>query len=102
MRSIVSTGNDGRPPLDPVPLAANGSIRLTNSVHGTTRFISSRNTRLRVLLVTSSNPVVARLICFINVVSPNQSSACWVLQTFLSLSRDQFLQVDDQHACSPN
>ena len=29
------------------------------------RFISSRNSRLRVRLVTSSNPVVARLICFI-------------------------------------
>ena len=45
------------------------------------RFISSRNTRLRVLLVTSLNPVVVRLICFINVVSPNQPSAHWVLQT---------------------
>jgi len=33
------------------------------AAQGTTRFISSRNARLRVLLVTSSNPVVARLIC---------------------------------------
>ena len=66
MRSIVSTANAGRPPLAVVPLDANGSIRPTSFVQGTTRFISSRNMRLRVLLATSSNPMVARLICFIN------------------------------------
>jgi len=45
--------------------------------------------------VTSSNPVVARLICFINVVSPNQSSAHWVLQTFPKSQRGLF--TDDKN-----
>lgn len=33
--------------------------------HGTTRFISSRNSRLRALLVTNSNLQLAKLFCFI-------------------------------------
>jgi len=41
-----------------------GSINPTNSAHGTTRFISSRNSRLRVLLVINSKPVVAKLFLF--------------------------------------
>ncbi len=31
MRSIVSTGNDGRPPLAPVPPGENGSIKPTGT-----------------------------------------------------------------------
>jgi Integrase core domain len=42
-----------------------GWISPTSSVHGTTRFISSRNIRLRVRLLISSYPVVSRLISFI-------------------------------------
>ena len=33
----------------------------------TTRFISSRNSRLRVLLVTNSNPVEAKVGCFMKI-----------------------------------
>ena len=67
MRSIVSTANAGHPPLAVVSQEANSSIKLTNSVYGTTRFISWRNTRLRVRLVTSPNPALARLICFVAI-----------------------------------
>lgn len=65
MRSMVSTAKGGRPPMASA-LGAKGWIRTTYSVH-CTRFISSRNTHLRVLLVTNSNPVVARLICYIGI-----------------------------------
>jgi len=65
--ALTTTTTEPRAPLAPAPLGAKGWIKPTSSVQGTTRFISSRNTRLRVRLVTSSNPVVARLICFIFV-----------------------------------
>ena len=42
-----------------------GMNQRTNSVLGTTRFISSKNSRLRVRLVTNSNPVLAKVVCFI-------------------------------------
>ena len=48
---------EGREALEEALISAN------SCVHGITRFISSKNSRLRVRLVTSSNPVVARLIC---------------------------------------
>ena len=59
MRSIVSTGNGGRPRL---PSGACGNTSATSSAHGTTPFISSRNSRLRVRLVVKSNPRLACLI----------------------------------------
>ena len=65
MRNMVSMRKAGRPPLLVGSGLECGWISPTNSVHGTTRFISSRNIRLRVRLVISSYPVVARLICFI-------------------------------------
>jgi hypothetical protein len=58
-----STANGGRPPLVP-GCGACGAISDTSSAHGTTRFISSRNSRLRVRLVLRSNPLSLRLICF--------------------------------------
>jgi hypothetical protein len=54
--------NGGRPFL---PAGASGAISHSNCGQGITKLISSRNSRMRVRLVTSSNPVVARLICFI-------------------------------------
>ena len=45
MRSIVTSSNGGRPVL---ARRAYGAFSDSNSVHGTTRFISSRNTALRV------------------------------------------------------
>ena len=60
---MVSHLKAEQPPWLPA-VFAKGVIKLTSSVHGTTRFISSRNTRLRVRLVTNSYPLVARLICF--------------------------------------
>jgi hypothetical protein len=57
----------GRPPFPPVPVGAKGWIKPTSSCHGTTKLISARNTLLLVRLVTSSNPVVAMLLCFIFV-----------------------------------
>jgi hypothetical protein len=68
MRSMVSTANGGRPPLAP-GAGAYGAISETSSAHGTTRFISSRNSRLRVRLVLRSNPLSPRLICFIPSMS---------------------------------
>lgn len=62
MRSMVATANGGRPAL---PAGAYGVISATNSVHGITRLVSPRNSRLRVLLWASPNPEVARLVCFI-------------------------------------
>ena len=44
---------------------ARGSISPISSVHGTTRFIFSRNIRLHVRLVINSYLLVARLICFV-------------------------------------
>src|ERR1700712_5268675 len=67
MRNIVSTGNGGRPRLPP---GACGNTSATSSLHGTTRFISSRNSRLRVRLVVKSNP---RLACL--MPKSSQSSA---------------------------
>ena len=51
MRSMVSTANGGRPPLAP-GAGACGSISETSSAQGTTRFISSRNSRSRSLGLT--------------------------------------------------
>lgn len=47
-------------------VAANGcgAISASSSVRGIIRLISSRNSRSRVRLATNSNPVWARLICF--------------------------------------
>jgi hypothetical protein len=50
-----------------LPAGACGVINATNSAQGTTLFISSRKTRLRVRLVVSSNPAVASDICFIQI-----------------------------------
>ena len=68
MRSIVSTANGGRPPLA-LGAGACGAISDTSSAHGTTRFISSRNSRLRVRLVLRSYPLSPRLICFMSAMS---------------------------------
>ena len=45
----------------------NGWVNPTSSRHGTTKLIASRNTRVRVGLVTRSNALAARLIGFIFV-----------------------------------
>jgi hypothetical protein len=64
MRSIVAMGKGGRP----ISLSGvKGWIKPVNSVQRTTRFISSRNSRLGVNLVTNSNPVEAKVVCFINI-----------------------------------
>jgi hypothetical protein len=60
-------GKSWSPRFAPVPVGSKGWIKPTSSCHGTTKLISSRNKRLRVRLVTSLNPVVAMLICFIFV-----------------------------------
>src|SRR5574337_988506 len=67
-RSMVSTAKGGRPPLAP-GVGACGAISDTSSAQGTTRFISSRNSRLRVLFVLRSNPLSPRLICFMSAMS---------------------------------
>jgi hypothetical protein len=66
LNSLVSAITKGNAFLTVQQIAGLG-IKPTNSVQGTTRFISSMNTRLRVRLVTSSNPVAPRLICFIDI-----------------------------------
>ena len=53
MRSSISTGNGGRPLR---PSGAYGAIKSTNSCHGTTCCICSRNSRLRVFLVERFRP----------------------------------------------
>ena len=53
MRSIVLTKNGGRPRR---PCGAYGAINASSSVHGTTRSICARNSRLRVRLVLRFNP----------------------------------------------
>ncbi len=65
---MVSTANGGQPPLAP-RAGACGVISATSSDHGTTKFISSRNSRLRVLLVLRSKPAAPRLICFMPILS---------------------------------
>jgi len=59
MRSMVSTANGGRPPLAPVAGAC-GAINDTSSDHGATRFISSRNSRLRVLKAQALESALAQ------------------------------------------
>ena len=83
MRSSDSTGNGGRPRL---PSGMNGTISATRADHGTTRSISSRNSRRRVRFVEVPNP---RLLCFMgSMVSGNQANAKHAfgrfMQTFLS------------------
>jgi hypothetical protein len=58
----LATANGGRPVL---PNGSWGSISVTSSVHGTTRFISSRHSRSRVLLETNLNQLPAKNFCFI-------------------------------------
>ena len=65
---VVYLRSQLRLPLDDLLAVVRECIHPTmgrSSLHRITKFISSRNSRLRVRLVTSSNPVVARLICFI-------------------------------------
>jgi hypothetical protein len=57
MRIMAATANGGRPVL---PVGACGVITSVGSARSTTRFIPLRKSRLRVLLVTSSNPMQAR------------------------------------------
>lgn len=66
-----------------MPAGACGAISARRSSHGMTASISSRNARLRVLLGESSNPLVARLICFMGVQRPRGSGG-GLLQTFPS------------------
>lgn len=47
-----------------LPAGAGGTVSDRSSDRGITKFISSGNSRLRVRLVASSNPVLARHICF--------------------------------------
>ena len=70
MRSIVSTGNGGRPRR---PAGACGVTNATSVAQGTTRFISSRNSRLRVRLVERFNP---RSACFIDQIVARRSASC--------------------------
>lgn len=61
---LVCTGDGGPLPLVP-RVDACGAISATSSDQGTTRFISSRNSRLHVRFVLRSNPLSLRLMCFI-------------------------------------
>ncbi|SPD37293.1 protein of unknown function (plasmid) [Cupriavidus taiwanensis] len=70
MRSIASTANGGRPRL---PSGAYGAISITRSAHGTTRFISSRNSRLRVRLVDKFSP---RSVCFMRHMLAGSTIHC--------------------------
>src|SRR5215218_2759239 len=63
MRSIVSTANGGRPVF---ARGQCGSTTCTSAGHGTTRSISSRNSRLRVFFVDRFRPSPS---CFMNVES---------------------------------
>src|SRR5690242_6252893 len=81
MRSIVSIANGGRPVL---LFGQCGSMISTNTFQGTTRSISSRNSRLRVFFVDRFSP---RLACFMPhmlVARAVLGNACQpgVLQTF--------------------
>ena len=58
MRSMVSMGNGGRPPRAWCGPLANGAMRATSVAQGTTWFISSRKTSLRVFLGSGSRPRV--------------------------------------------
>lgn len=102
MRSSDSTGNGGRPRL---PSGMNGAICATKSAHGTTRSISSRNSRRRVRFVDAPNP---RLVCFMgSMVSGNQAGAKHmpgrVMQTFpsavMSLCCASLTQTSEQQLC---
>ena len=61
VRNMVSMAKGGRPVLD---LGQCGSTTPTSTSHGTTLFICSRNSRLRVFLVDRFNP---RLTCFMSL-----------------------------------
>ena len=84
MRSIVSIANGGRPVL---ARGQCGSTICTSTAHGTTRSISSRNSRLRVFFVDRFRP---RPSCFImgSIVAAlepsDKSGQHGVMQTFLS------------------
>jgi hypothetical protein len=83
----------GKRRLTCLALGGCGEIKASSSVQGITSFISSRNSRLRVRLVTSSNPVWARLICFMAQMSQIRPLVGFLLQTLLRKA-DYFL---DKH-----
>ena len=58
MRSMVSMGNGGRPPNAWCAPLACGWISAMSAAQGTTWFISSRKTSLRVFLGSGSRPNV--------------------------------------------
>ena len=63
---MVSSAKGGR------PMRWSGECwrsRASSACHGITWFISSRNSRLRVRLMDNSNPLLARLICFMDAFS---------------------------------
>src|SRR3954447_10048896 len=69
MRSIVSTLNGGRPVL---AFGQCGSTICTSTAHGTTRSISSKNSRLRVFFVERFRPSPS---CFmLAIVAPAVTS----------------------------
>ena len=67
MRSIASTANGGRPRL---PSGAYGAISITRSAHGTTRFISPKNSRLRVRFVDKFSPRSVHFMAYMFACSP--------------------------------
>ncbi|MCY1311198.1 hypothetical protein D9M70_614770 [compost metagenome] len=56
-----------------LPSGAYGAISITKSAHGTTRFISSRNSRLRVRLVDKFSP---RSACFMRYMLAGSTIHC--------------------------
>ena len=79
-----------------------GAIKPTSSAQGTTRFISSRNSRLRVLLVLRSNPVVLRLICFMLSLSHIQGCMRRFCRPSLAVqSRVIIFPVEAGHCSEP-
>jgi hypothetical protein len=80
MRSMGSTTNGGRPPLAP-SVGACSVISDTSSTQSTIRFISSRNSRLRVLLVLHSHPLSLRLNLLLRGTASHRALSGEVAQT---------------------
>src|SRR5580700_11744675 len=65
MRSILSSGIGGRPPVS-LPFGYAGSIAFASSAHGMIRSMSARNAARRVVFPNFSNPL--SVCCFIRSV----------------------------------
>ena len=82
MRSMVLTANSGRPPLAP-GAGACGEIKDTSAAQGTTRFISSRNSRSRVFKAQALESVLAQAQLLNAVNVSHRAMGAGALQTLL-------------------